>query len=515
MLSPLGFLRLSCSLLIHCFVKRKRRRRGGVSRSDSEDEEPTNIRRTAITAAKTALAKAVIHVRPPKPVTRPCLTSILAYFIKKKSKTMETPDEIEEPIEIGTKERPIRNRKVSNKADGVCEVFRHNAHQNLEYALTQSELSFGSDESYYASSDGGSDAESIDFEMGSEFSPRTSGESFINRNGLNPTFYAVDRSDDEEVGHKGATAMRRLSSVVDLDDTFKNKVHTARHLLVNPEYGQRLQEDSDSEVEIETKLKTLKSAVEAGCVIQPESTALVNRNYIGHTLLNPTFGEMSISTDESDSEDDESQLSDIPVVMPVDNLMRLPMESEYRLDTTNATVCSTPHSMPILSLRGMARSDALDNMGTLTWRNLMFSQSIDSEPEGQEAQQSADLEIKWRKTLATDTDDLPPEEATEIVTLKPELEDVQFEGKHVDIKEGKPKMVKGITKTLVTPIRSLPTDLFEEIDIRRDQLKAKQQLSKDIPSTTLIAAGLKHTRWALRSISLMFNKSEAISDKQK
>ena len=581
MLAAFGFLRFSCSLFTHCFVKTKRARRRGSNRrqgSDSEDEDSIDLSRRAVSAAKSAIAQVAIRVRPRRSCSRPRLPSLWTCFLNRNRTTHETvvsSDAVGQQggeTEISDRDQDVRNRRCYNKRNSLSDVFRMIPWPQLDADRECVESLSSGDCSHYPSgsvSDG--DSDSIGFGTGNSFSPLTSMESFVNKDGLNPTFFGIHSSDEEDTEMlQKQPPMRRISSFVDGDHQLKESAHDSRNqqLLINPAYRRDSAESlddsdaGDTDCEAETKMKSFKSLVKTGCLALPTSTDLFDSQYIKHTSLNPTYGDHMLPSDISDAEDgDIDTETDDPEFSYLETPFSLPpspldpselMKNEtfgrgFLEQTSNRTSTWSPRSLPMLSLCELGGSGSRsENMGTLTWRNLIFSHAEESDDDDQhrtmtETNKSvADLQIRWRKTLYAEDMELDGlSDGGESCLHRSAVSDPTM--RHLENSDEKPpsalrqgvgfkklpqRKAKGINRRIaITPIRSISYEAFEEIDfkghpvsethpgkesVRNDQGAkfSKSKASSNRRSRNLLAAGLKHTRCAIRSLSLLVSRVE-------
>ena len=243
------------------------------------------------------------------------------------------------------------------------------------------------------------------------------------------------------------------------------------------------------------------------------------------------------------------------------------------------------HSNPVATFPSLTISGhRIENMGTLTWKNVAFSHSDRSDSDYEIAEASKiveNLQVQWKETLRTDSLDnsvlfqqqqqqqqqssIATTTATTTATsisqqqqqqqqssyLYPypstHLEDIHFRSSSRDWTENVPEdvdrrpAVKAITRTLVTPVHSISMDTFEDVDIKCQATSAtaaasvlgscsknhgnlsplnEKQLPVPVSSTTrgsssILSTGLKHTRWALRSISLLLDRVDLFSASEK
>lgn len=491
MLSPFGIIRFSCSLLMHCFVK-KRRRRGGANRRLGPNEDAVPLPQSTVSAAKHAIANVAIHVKPLRPVGKPCFASWLTLLFTKKPLHPViqplSPPRTETDTEIQIDE--VRRRR--------CGEF---ALERQSSGMLMDAVSLGSWSSDDASEASESDAESFQF---GDLCPRTSSETSSTRKGFNPTFYGMEISDEEDV----SDGFRRLNSVVEGDASLKKKAHAGtQQLLLNPAYGDIGREDSESEVQTETKLKTLKSVVRAGCLALPASTALVGKGYIGRTSFNPTYGDIisSTSEEESDLESNDS--------------LSLPTGSPFKQQSFNAVerLHLSSRSLQMSSFREMAESGISENMGTLTWSNVIFSHSEESDEQTMKS--PTDLQSRWREILCTDAPELKlrPSPFQDPST---QLQALHFKFRNEADCET-PRAV--VNRTLVTPIRPITHDGFEDINLKCPPIHTptsrhlKQRMSVSSPKgcSNFLTSGMKHTRGLLRWFYLLLIRIDGfLTDKR-
>eukprot|EP00210_Caulerpa_lentillifera_P002708 g2588.t1 len=243
------------------------------------------------------------------------------------------------------------------------------------------------------------------------YSPRTSLESSVHQPGVNPTFFAGE--DDEEEGleeeedyQKSQTRnpIRRIHSVVETNDTYKDNAQRAstQNLLLNPAYGSLSLDkedlEKDTQVDIQTKLKSVQSIVKNGC--RASSNVLVGNHYIGHTSTNPIFADLS-STDSCSESDMESLMPDMELEeLPVDESTITFIYSPTKFGSFSETqeILHRESEFPNgdflnalspkieLEKAFLGTEMSTGNMGTLTWRNTAFMQSISSDEEYMESE---------------------------------------------------------------------------------------------------------------------------------
>lgn len=511
-MSAFNFLRFSCSFFVHCFAKSTKKKRGnGYSHghSDSDDDEPAILPKTAMAAAKSAIAKLTIRIRPPRPVTKPRLVSFLSIFLK--PKTIQRPEL--QPPRIGSMESEInyKNSAVLHRR-GVQKRPEMNQSWSKPETDVASLGTMSSDEDSHLDSVLESDIESCSFD---DLSPRTSTESMLYRQGLNPTFYDVDIiEEDDFTSFQNATELKRMENVVFKRENSYEEIQDVlrRPLLLNPAYGVAREdsESSDPDIQIATKLKDLKTAVQSGCRVFSSAPVTLERQYIGHTSLNPTYGDEMTESDSSEDEENDASNSEGC------------LESRSCPRALTSPLPLADGSIPVLSFLGMPEGPSpIQDLGTLTWRNTAFCPSESSKTETENHPAVTHLQIQWKKTLHTDSVDLPP---SPFVPSSPfdessGLDVVQLRF-HKERKDNASQRVKGITKTLVTPIHTVPHETFEEIDIqchsvlqslKSDELKPGKIHPQK--GANWLATGFKQTRWALRSVSLFLDRVGGSSDK--
>ncbi len=482
-------------------------------------------------------------------------------------------------METVDQDRDVGNRKSCNKGNRLSDVFHMIPWPQLdvdrEYAVS---LSSGDCSHYPSGSLSDGDSETCGFGMDNRLSPLASVESFVNKDGLNPTFFGIHSSDEEEAEMlQKQPPMRRISSFVKVDHrlTEESICHSRnQQLLINPAYRRDSAESpddsdaGDTDCEAETKMKSFKSLVKTGCLALPASTDLFDRQYMKRTSLNPTYGDPMLPSDQSDAEDgdidtetDDHEFSylEMPFSLPPSSLDPTElMESEtfgrsFLEQTSHRTSTWSPRSLPMLSLCGLGGSGShSENMGTLTWRNAIFSHEEESDGDHQhhasmEANKTiVDLQIRWRKTLrAEDTELDSHSDRAGSFLYRSALSDPAMHhpeglldkppsalGQGVGFKKLPRRKAKGINRRIsITPIRSISYDGFEEIDFKghpvsephpgkesgRNDQGAKFSKSKTSSHRrpNLFAAGLKHTRCALRSISLFVSRVEIFAAPKK
>lgn len=497
MLSPFGIIRFSCSLLIHCFVKSKRRRRRSSNRRlGGADEDVIALPPPAVSAAKNAIAKVAIHVKPLRPVGKPCLASFLSFFLNNKP--------IQQPVIQSICSDTNTEQQIDEVQQSWGDFDLESRSSGMESVGSLGSLS--SDDERESSEASDSDAESFEF---GELCPRTSSETSSTRKGFNPTFYGVDVSDEEDPDLLQKSAeFRRLNSIVERDARLKENAHKqTQQLLLNPAYGDVTREESDlgdSDVQTETKLKTLKSLAAAGCLALPASTALVGSEYIGRTSLNPTYGDISTSSSSEDDCDLTSNDS-LPIssISPFEQRPVCDLERLHRLDGIS------PRSLPMSSFREMADSGISENMGTLTWSNVVYSHSEKSE----EQTSHRDLQHRWREILCTDAAEEVPSPLRPSPFADPStgLQALHFRFENEASCELPQLPHIRVNKTLVTPVQPMH-DGFEDINLKCPPIQhmpptrhLKQRISVSSPKgcSNFLTSGMKHTRGLLRWIYVL------------
>jgi len=377
----------------------------------------------------------------------------------------------------------------------------------------QSLGSLSSEDGCYSSEDSESDAESFQF---GDLCPRTSSETSSTHKGFNPTFYEVDVSEDEDPSPLYRSAeFRRLNSVVEKDARLKENVQAGtRELVLNPTYGiikREASDQGDSEVQTETKLKTLKSATKAGCLVLPVSTALVGSEYIGRTSLNPTYGDASTSGSSSEDEDLNQLLNDTG--------SQIHTVSHLSLERISS------RSLPMSSFREMAHTGISENMGTLTWSNAAFSpQESDNEHS---VKSHPILDHRWKEILRHDVSDDVEFKLRPSPFSDPSigLQAVHFTFRNEAVGEiPAPVPHRRTNKPLITPIQPISHEGFEDITITCPPIphtKPSRHSKQRIPvspkgCSNFLTSGMKHTRWAIRWIYLLMGRFDGfLTNKQK
>lgn len=454
-----------------------------------------------MSAAKNAIAKVAIHVKPLRPVGKPCLASFLSFFLNNKP--------IQQPVIRSICTDTNTEMQIDDGQQSWGDFDLESQSSGMESVGSLGSLS---DDEHESSNSSESDADSFEF---GDLCPRTSSETSSTRKGFNPTFYGMDVSDDEDpdLSHE----FRRLTSIVERDARLKeNALKRTQQLLLNPAYGDITREESDlgdSDVQTETKLKTLKSLATAGCLALPASTALVGSEYIGRTSLNPTYGDISTSSSSEDDCDVTSNDS-----LSIKNESPFQQRPVYDLERLQGI---SPRSLPMSSFREMADSGISENMGTLTWSNVVFSHSEESDDQIMTSQR--ELQSRWREILCVDA----AEEAHSPLRPSPfadpstGLQALHFKFRNECESPQLPHI--RVNKTLVTPIQPMH-DGFEDINLKCPPIQhmppskhLKQRISVSSPKgcSNFLTSGMKHTRGLLRWIYLLLVRIDGyLTDKR-
>lgn len=586
MLSPLGFLKLSCHFVIGCFVRPKRRlyRSGkGTSDSDDEDYRPASVCRRVKPTMKQRM-KAFARMLPHQPLRKPQF-SLFSYLLCNKRQprgpSVRTP--VQDPMKKGM--------SISNNSSQVeYEEWRAETHVGTLLPMNgcphknasiptdlESHCSLSSDDyPFESSSHDGSDSLCIeDLDSDSLYSPRTSLESSTNKPGINPTFFAPrgtkeDEDDGLEVYQESETRIpiRKIHSVVERNESFKSNVQEPpnQNLLMNPAYGSSSIDKEELEVEIVTKFRSLKSVVMDGC--RASSNILVEHKYIGKTLTNLTFGDPSTnesSGSESESEfhlpdDDFEELPDdsIPLIYSPTKYGELPaweeppLEEESDFLKWNSRRPLFP-SIPVVALERafLGTEISPNNMGTLTWRNIAYLQSVTSDEEFEERNSSRDEELHL--AFVNKIPDLLPTEFDSSVLSPPGssfaesssfsvVEERVKENTEYEKSELKDSPLEAICFHSITPFPGTGTiKNFEDISLHSGDSTSEEDTQSDdsnpsdsafsssptspkkeftttsvVPkdlkassitkTTRIVGASLKRTRWALRSLRFLVNR---------
>lgn len=519
-----------------------------MSDSDDEDYRPALVCRTVDPTMKQRM-KAFVRILPHQPLRKPQF-SLLSYFLTNKRQT-QGPS-VRKPVQDPMK----KGMSISIDLESHC-------------SLSSDDYPFES------SSHDGSDSLCIeDLDSDSLYSPRTSLESSANKPGINPTFFArggikEDEDDGLEVYQESETRIpiRRIHSVVETNETLKSNFQEPpnQNLLMNPAYGSSAIEKEELEVDIVTKFKSLKSVVMDGC--RASSNILVEHKYIGKTLTNLTFGDPSSNDSclsESESEfhlldEDFEELPDdsIPLVYSPTKYGELPAWEEPPLEESEFLKWNSRRSLlpsiPVFALEraSLGTEMAPDNMGTLTWRNIAYHQSVTSDEEFEERNTSRDEDL--RLALVNKIPDFHPPEFESSVLSPPGssfTESSTFSLVEEGLKESteyeKPELknspLEAICFHSITPFPGTGTiKNFENINLHSGESTSEEDTQSDdsnpsdsafsssatspkktftttsvVPKESkansitktnrIVGARLKRTRWALRSLRFLVNR---------
>eukprot|EP00210_Caulerpa_lentillifera_P004847 g4628.t1 len=609
MLSAFGFLKISCNLLVDCFVKPKRKfcQTGGSRTSDSDEEEysrpppppttTTRVNRKTKPFLKRGV-KYIVRVLPPRPVEKPKL-SLFAYFLNNKPRMQSSdykipPNLTQERVESITQQGldQVRRRGVTSINKYQQEQDYQNwPNQNLEKLSPlplgnlisgldiESQCSLSSDD-YPIDSISCHDSEYLsigqELDTYSLFSPRNSLDtSSVASLGVNPTFFTSrnageDQEDDIEIeefqSSKTRIPIRRINSIVESNETFKFKAQEIgqHNLLLNPAYGAFEREESD-ELEMQTKLKTLKSVVRNGCHAT-SNAALVGNKYIGHTSSNPIYGDL----DSSDSSSVYSIQDDVPPNRSSELVYH--EKKHWALPESERGVCDenpepSKGSFLVQLVPPIPRVDLMrtstgtmmssSNMGMLTWRNVAYNQSSGSDDEVFEEEDcTRDEDTFVCSSLKKFTKSLPSQFESSILTSSNSsfADSVTQSMSDEVVKQGTEfRALKSIQKqgkdihfqSCKAFPRSHSVRTFEEVDLDSKELTIESKAQKEDSespdpcfsstfktskqdcviavgtkgkkksplnrATKIIGTTLRHTRWAMRSLQLIISRFDPFS----